>query len=161
MRLSSLASLTLILLGPARAWPKQLHPPLHPHPRRTILSSRQAYSSPAKQRDAGQGHPPDGPTTWYGWQTLTTDALSVGLVVVGSSNGSSGVALLGVGTYLAGGPVVHAAHHRPNAIAGSLGLRVAAPHSPPQEATALAESRAAPGARTASSPVRRFSPLAD
>ena len=71
------------------------------------------------------------PTTkrqWYGWQTLLTDAGSLLLIVAAAeSDDSGGYALAGAAGYLAGGPIVHAAHGHAGKAWGSLGLRAGAP----------------------------------
>jgi hypothetical protein len=56
--------------------------------------------------------------SWYGWQPLIIDGLSIPLL---AAAGAGGV------TYLVGGPVVHLAHGRPGAALGSAGLRVGLP----------------------------------
>lgn len=61
-------------------------------------------------------------TTWYGWQTLAADGLS--LLMAGAEQG--GVA---VGTYVLVAPVIHAAHGAPGKGLGSLALRVLLPIS--------------------------------
>lgn len=44
---------------------------------------------------------------WYGWQTLVTDALSIGAMSAGIAFDASYVGLPGVGGYLFGAPTVH------------------------------------------------------
>lgn len=69
-------------------------------------------------------------TNWYGWQTLLTDgaALMFLLALGASDRGAEDTfASASVGTYLLGGPVVHAAHGNWGRAAGSLGLRAGAP----------------------------------
>lgn len=66
---------------------------------------------------------------WYGWQTLSVDAGSIGTgLAIGalSKRGDLGLVTWGAG-YLAGSPVVHAAHAHPDAILPSLGLRTGLP----------------------------------
>lgn len=73
---------------------------------------------------------------WYGGQTLAADGVALLLVVAGAalagssgSGGSAGgaVAILGLATYVLGGPIVHFAHRNVNGGFGSLGLRVGVP----------------------------------
>lgn len=61
---------------------------------------------------------------WYGWQTLTTDAMAMAMVL-GASESRDGkeIAYLGLATYTFGGPIVHLAHGNPGRAAGSLALR--------------------------------------
>lgn len=69
----------------------------------------------------------EGSTPWYGWQTLLTDSASVAFFVVAAEEGSSGVFFAGLGTYLLGGPIVHAAHGEGRKAGMSFGLRLASP----------------------------------
>jgi hypothetical protein len=67
---------------------------------------------------------------WYGWQTLSVDALPAGLFVGAlASDGGTEVQLWGTGalTFALGGPLVHVLHDRPLTSLGSLGLRVGLP----------------------------------
>lgn len=64
---------------------------------------------------------------WYGWQTLTIDGASIGLLLLSASAGSEGGALLATMSYGLGAPVVHFVHGRPGAGLLSLGMRVALP----------------------------------
>jgi hypothetical protein len=74
---------------------------------------------------------------WYGWQTLSTDGAALSLLVLSGAllsndnSDSGGFALdsveLAAGTYVLGGPIVHAAHQNWGAAAASLGLRVGLP----------------------------------
>jgi hypothetical protein len=67
---------------------------------------------------------------WYGWQTLSVDALPAGLFVGALvSKGETQVQFWGTGalTFALGGPLVHVLHDRPLAGLGSLGLRVGLP----------------------------------
>jgi hypothetical protein len=86
--------------------------------------------------------PADQQASWYGWQTLLTDAGAIGLWVVAGllddakyasssqrsyQSASKAALLLGVGTYVLAAPAVHVAHgHRDRALT-SLGLRVGLP----------------------------------
>lgn len=69
---------------------------------------------------------------WYGWQTLLLDGAAIALTVGGAGldgNDAAQTPALGLalGTYLAGGPVVHLLHGHPGKAALSLGLRVGVP----------------------------------
>src|SRR6188768_894019 len=77
---------------------------------------------------------------WYGWQTLASDVASIGLFFGGARIAANHgglydsdtpmadvVATLGIVGYAAGGPVLHHLHHRPEAAAGSVGLRLGLP----------------------------------
>jgi hypothetical protein len=73
-------------------------------------------------------------TSWYGSQTLATDAAAFALLVsaaiaVAQKNDMAGEALVytSLGSYVVGGPIVHAAHGNWGRAFGSFGLRVAAP----------------------------------
>lgn len=70
-------------------------------------------------------------TRWYGWQTLLTDgaALTFLFAVATADRASTEEAFVAasVGTYLLGGPIVHAGHGNWGRAVGSLGLRVGAP----------------------------------
>jgi hypothetical protein len=69
-------------------------------------------------------------TNWYGWQTLTTDGAAFTLAVAVAAVNEGGKPVVGVtalATYLAGGPIVHAAHGNWGRAFGSLGLRLGAP----------------------------------
>jgi hypothetical protein len=67
---------------------------------------------------------------WYGWQTLATDAIALGpLVLMAAMNGDGAEVFvpLALGTYVLGGPIVHATHGNWGRAGGSLSLRVGAP----------------------------------
>lgn len=74
---------------------------------------------------------PRAASRWYGWQTLATDGAAVALTGLSlASDGSTSRAMFGVGglgAFVLGGPIVHAAHGRWGAAAGSLALRVVTP----------------------------------
>jgi hypothetical protein len=79
--------------------------------------------------------------TWYGWQTLSVDAVAVGILLVGAAFVTSrpptlemtsaprpvAFAAASVGVYAVGPPVVHFAHGRPWEGLASVGLRVVMP----------------------------------
>jgi|SRR6185369_81191 len=76
---------------------------------------------------------------WYGWQTLTSDAASVGFLIGGihaadgyglyggGHPGSDVLLTAGLAGYVGGGPALHFIHKRPAAAAGSIGLRLILP----------------------------------
>ena len=71
-----------------------------------------------------------GSTTWYGWQSLTTDAAAVGLALAAVNLGSPDqgtLTVLSVSTYALGGPIVHLSHENPGRAGLSLVARVALP----------------------------------
>lgn len=77
---------------------------------------------------------PQAPATtssWYGWQTLATDGGAALMAFVSAkADGPFAKDALGgaaIGTYVLGAPIVHAAHARVGATAGSLGLRLGSP----------------------------------
>jgi hypothetical protein len=76
-----------------------------------------------------EGEPPGGFGRWYGWQTLTTDGLAMGMTLGSFAYNGDGnvVTLLGLGTFALGAPVVHAFHGRFQYAFGSLALRVGLP----------------------------------
>lgn len=64
---------------------------------------------------------------WYGWQTLLSDVLGVGLLVLSAETGhSDGPGLLGAGFLLLGAPAIHAVHQNWTGCGVSLGLRLGA-----------------------------------
>ncbi len=74
------------------------------------------------------------PRRWYGWQTLVTDGAGVVLIAASSVpeghhsyRVASGLVGAGLTTLVLGAPVVHAAHGRWGAAAGSLALRTLLP----------------------------------
>jgi hypothetical protein len=73
---------------------------------------------------------------WYGYQLLAADATALTLFFVGlpksAINGEDSplattVATTGALLYTAGGPVIHALHHRPRTAVASLLVRIGAP----------------------------------
>ncbi|HEY3664369.1 MAG TPA: hypothetical protein VGL19_00155 [Polyangiaceae bacterium] len=60
---------------------------------------------------------------------LTSDAISISLLAVGSSASSNNgtVGSLGIAGYALGAPVIHLAHSRPGMTAASLGIRLPLP----------------------------------
>ncbi len=106
----------------------------------TLAPGARAADSPvppapqAREPSAQQGQ------RWYGWQTLTSDLASVGLLMGGfqAADGyglfdggtppmANVMATLGAAGYLAGAPTLHFIHDRPARALGSFGLRVSLP----------------------------------
>lgn len=124
------------------AWPEAV-PPTRPAP--PTVSAPEPQSAPAPEPEpqpVGEPPhyvpPPPGPTGsvhehWYGWQTLTVDGAALLLLVVGGlaadgpGNAGEELAILAMGTYALGGPIVHFAHANGLQGLGSLGLRVVTP----------------------------------
>jgi hypothetical protein len=63
---------------------------------------------------------------WYGWETLTVDAVSAALLVASASTGLEELGAVGGVGYFFGGPIVHWSHGHVAKGFGSLALRVAA-----------------------------------
>jgi hypothetical protein len=104
-----------------------------------------AQQGPAEQQQQQQPAAPPPERTWYGWQTLSTDAAAVAALAAGLSirndsfhlcdtcdaeryvNPHSILEATGVLSYLGGGLLVHLAHHQRKKGFYSLALRAAAP----------------------------------
>ena len=71
---------------------------------------------------ADEPHILDG--TWYGYQTLLADGVSMGLLVPGVVYNSSTPGLLGLAGLAVGAPVIHLLHRQPARALGSLAARV-------------------------------------
>ncbi|HEU4405157.1 MAG TPA: hypothetical protein VFS43_07690 [Polyangiaceae bacterium] len=83
---------------------------------------------PVRVAKPKRAEPPPPRVEWYGWQTIATDLAAVAFVGAGASDEEDGgVALLGLGTYLLGAPIVHAANGQFGKGVASLGLRVGVP----------------------------------
>jgi hypothetical protein len=65
--------------------------------------------------------------SWYGWQTLLSDAVSVGLMVSAANGHADERGSVGAFGYALGGPIIHLAHGHAGKAGGSLGLRLGAP----------------------------------
>jgi hypothetical protein len=72
---------------------------------------------------AGQTHAP----RWYGWELILLDAASVATFEEGDFGRSTPLMLVGGISYVALGPIVHAANGRKDRVVSSLLLRLAAP----------------------------------
>lgn len=69
---------------------------------------------------------------WYGWQTLVTDGVAVGLFAFAKAAGDNSAAVVvgglgALGAYVLGAPLVHVGHRRYGVAFGDLGIRIAAP----------------------------------
>lgn len=64
---------------------------------------------------------------WYGWQTATSDAASIAVILAGSAMHAPLLSYAGAGGVLFGAPAVHIANGRAGVGFGSLGLRVVLP----------------------------------
>lgn len=65
--------------------------------------------------------------TWYGYQTLIADGISVGLLVAGVSAKSGGLVAAGYTGFVLGTPIVHMVHGNIGPGFGSIGLRLLLP----------------------------------
>ena len=65
--------------------------------------------------------------TWYGWQNLVADAVSVTVVSIGIANESTGLTTAGVIGYVFGSPTVHWIHGKIGWGFGSMGMRILLP----------------------------------
>jgi hypothetical protein len=63
--------------------------------------------------------------SWYGWQTLVSDGVTIGLFVTANRTHSSGLGVAGLVTYWIGPAVVHTAHGHGVRAIGSVALRTA------------------------------------
>ena len=113
-------------------------PSAEPEPAPDRASPALAAPPAAPAAVPGSAQPPSSSlhtvSHWYGWQTLTTDGASILMSVValnslsGSDSGTANaLGLLSVGTFVAGGPIVHFAHGNVGKGLGSLALRVGLP----------------------------------
>jgi hypothetical protein len=64
---------------------------------------------------------------WYGWQTLSVDAVPAGLFAGAFATDDTAFFIGGAAAFVLGGPLVHVLHERPLTGLGSFGLRVALP----------------------------------
>lgn len=74
---------------------------------------------------AGNAHADD--SEWYGYQTLLSDGLAIGILVGTGKTDHNDLALAGLAVYVAGAPIVHLAKGSASRAAKSLGLRVGLP----------------------------------
>ncbi|MCA9642176.1 MAG: hypothetical protein H6718_07820 [Polyangiaceae bacterium] len=88
-------------------------------------SPPQVSFSPGRERETNDKPAYTGPykleQRWYGWQTLTLDAVAITLGAVTKN------AYVFLGGYAVTGPILHLGHGQPANAIGSLGIRVAAP----------------------------------
>jgi hypothetical protein len=65
---------------------------------------------------------------WYGWQTLTSDAISIGVFAAGMRDDESkGATFVGLFGYLFGAPFIHGMHRQTGKSLGSFALRAGLP----------------------------------
>lgn len=83
---------------------------------------------PAVDQPGAEQPAPDG-RRWYGWQTLASDGITIGLLLTaaGSDGEAGGLATLSLATYLLAPPIIHASHDRVGVSFASLGVRVGLP----------------------------------
>lgn len=96
---------------------KQVPPPPQPAPTPPVV----------QQPPPPKPEQPRYEETWYGYQTITVDALSLGLLVAGTASRSGSLALGGYLGFLLGTPIVHMVHGNIGAGFGSMGLRFLVP----------------------------------
>lgn len=96
-----------------------------------VINLPQSGSAPAAETK--ENSPTAAPLEWYGYQTLITDGLSIGLFGLAfatATKQSDGwtpffLTLSGGGPFLIGAPIVHAANGQYLPAVGSLGMRIA------------------------------------
>lgn len=66
-------------------------------------------------------------SSWYGWQTLTVDAVGLATAVWGASENQGGISLVGTSIYALGAPAVHLGHSQYANAAASVGMRLGLP----------------------------------
>jgi hypothetical protein len=71
--------------------------------------------------------PPPPHASWYGYETIAADATAGALTALSFQTNSGPASWGAIGVYVLGAPIVHAAHGRPLAALGSLGLRIGLP----------------------------------
>ncbi|HMF39352.1 MAG TPA: hypothetical protein VKQ32_01600 [Polyangia bacterium] len=96
----------------------------------------------AARADEPAAAPASGETRWYGWETMASDGTAIALwaaaAYLGDAKYTSGsfqtyqdmanlTAILGVGAYVLGGPVLHAQRGNWNSFGGSLVVRLGLP----------------------------------
>jgi hypothetical protein len=98
--------------------------------RRVLLAGALGTLFTTAEPALAQAEPPRGEeeTSWYGWQPLIVDVASATEVTVALSLKSADpYAVFGLGSYVLGGPIVHALHDHWTTAAASLGLRLGLP----------------------------------
>lgn len=65
--------------------------------------------------------------SWYGWQTLTADGVSLLLLGLAAEVDGDNLSALAFGSYMVGAPVVHLSHRQWVKAGGSLGVRALVP----------------------------------
>lgn len=93
------------------------------------LTLTASISATAHAEEAGAEAPTSTPH-WYGYQTLASDGIALGIGLAGlSTTGDARIGLAGVGlaSYGLGAPVIHLLRHAPGKAAGDLALRLLTP----------------------------------
>ena len=93
------------------------------------LTLTASISATAHAEEAGAEAPTSTPH-WYGYQTLASDGIAVGIGLAGlSTTGNARIGLAGVGlaSYGLGAPVIHLLRQNPGKAAGDLALRLLTP----------------------------------
>ena len=130
----ALACQSFVALGQSPPPSEELGPP-PPDPRSPLEpdapASEQAAKPPPESAPlvSAPKLPHEQPleSRWYGWQTLLVDGAAIGTLFAAAGTESSELAILGVGTFYLGAPIVHFTHGNVGRGFGSLGLRVGAP----------------------------------
>jgi hypothetical protein len=92
-----------------------------------LISAAWASPSAADGEGTLAEKAPSPRSSWYGYQTFSADATAAALTLVAFQTNSGAASWGAIGVYLLGAPAVHAAHGRPLAVVGSLGLRIGVP----------------------------------
>lgn len=95
-----------------------------PHPPANTPPASPRPARPARHELDSEAAPADDDGEWYGWQTLSVDAVSIAIVPLSAVGENGGFALVGLGGFLFAAPIVQAVHHNSWALP-SLGLRAA------------------------------------
>jgi hypothetical protein len=92
-----------------------------------LAGARVSPAVAADEEGALAAPAPSSGASWYGYQTVSADATAAALTALSFQTNSGAASWAAIGVYLLGAPVVHAAHQRPLAALGSLGLRIGMP----------------------------------
>lgn len=92
-----------------------------------LIAGAQVSPAAADEEGAFAGPQPSAGASWYGYQTASADATAGALTALSFQTNSGAASWAAIGVYLLGAPLVHAAHQRPLAALGSLGLRIGVP----------------------------------
>jgi hypothetical protein len=92
-----------------------------------LIAGARVSPAVADEEGALPAPAPSSGASWYGYQTVSADATAAALTALSFQTNSGAASWAAIGVYLLGAPVVHAAHQRPLAALGSLGLRIGLP----------------------------------